>query len=458
MADTHGFDVVIAATAPVLRKALRGAWKSAECADGGEGGTRRRADPAVPPDSGRAQPRRPDHLGRPTGDPPGPTRRRAGARDRRLPAALRRDRPGDHRRPAGPLRPTDRPHRHRPGRDADRSAAGLPRCRHPVRRTAQQRGRRDRHQRRPARPQTRPDPRRVRPPRLLQRRSGWPDPPRRADHPARAGRHRAEALLRRRRLHPRHPSGDLRRPEPARAPDRGEPTRPRARADQPPQLPADVPHRRHRAGSRAHRPDGRRGTPGHPRRAGDTAGGVHAALRHRDGDRRSDRSGTRTAGHQLHDQQQQPVRTPRNRAAYPPRSAGHGTGPGLRAAYRAGADRRPDRDDDRQPVPRRPGRSRFPGALDAGGRRRGVRGAGRGHPGRHRPADHRGQRRPRRGHRRDRPVGAGRPGVRHRADRTDRAAATSRRPGRRTAGPPPTCPGGSDRTTPGPTYANSTCP
>lgn len=31
MADTHGFDVVVAAGAEVLRKVLRGAWKSAEC-------------------------------------------------------------------------------------------------------------------------------------------------------------------------------------------------------------------------------------------------------------------------------------------------------------------------------------------------------------------------------------------------------------------------------------------
>ncbi|MGC4867158.1 PKD domain-containing protein [Micromonospora sp. DT53] len=33
MADTHGFEVVIEATPPVLRKALQGAWKSAECGD-----------------------------------------------------------------------------------------------------------------------------------------------------------------------------------------------------------------------------------------------------------------------------------------------------------------------------------------------------------------------------------------------------------------------------------------
>ncbi|MGW4463296.1 PKD domain-containing protein [Micromonospora sp. NPDC004704] len=35
MADTHGFDVVIAATPSVLRKALRGAWQSAGCGDTG---------------------------------------------------------------------------------------------------------------------------------------------------------------------------------------------------------------------------------------------------------------------------------------------------------------------------------------------------------------------------------------------------------------------------------------
>ncbi|MET8091276.1 PKD domain-containing protein [Micromonospora sp. NPDC005220] len=33
MANTHGFEVVIEATPPVLRKALQGAWKSAECGD-----------------------------------------------------------------------------------------------------------------------------------------------------------------------------------------------------------------------------------------------------------------------------------------------------------------------------------------------------------------------------------------------------------------------------------------
>lgn len=37
MADTHGFEVVIEAAPAVLRKALRGAWKSAECGDTGTG-------------------------------------------------------------------------------------------------------------------------------------------------------------------------------------------------------------------------------------------------------------------------------------------------------------------------------------------------------------------------------------------------------------------------------------